>query len=178
MLWISSSTEKRHRVVTPLIVPKLMTRCAHFVCVTHVSSSTPRSSNDHFQRDSHVRAMSPARLRDGAIELIALSSCKRWTSSITPHRRRTPSVENEIVRATLRRSHLDHFDHDRPLKPYSRLYIRLDWRDGWREASAISASPLRPLLRQILVDSARRPRNDWVPIPTVRTRRSRSLYRR
>jgi hypothetical protein len=40
MLWKSQTPEKRHRVVTPLFVPKLSRTNAHFLCVTHVSSST------------------------------------------------------------------------------------------------------------------------------------------
>src|ERR1019366_6372186 len=54
MLWISSPPEKRHRVVTPLFVPKLFSRSAHFVCVTHDSSSTSHTSNHHLATSSHA----------------------------------------------------------------------------------------------------------------------------
>src|ERR1019366_1846124 len=54
MLWISSPPEKRHRVVTPLFVPKLFSRSAHFVCVTHDSSSTSHSSNHHLATSAHA----------------------------------------------------------------------------------------------------------------------------
>jgi hypothetical protein len=58
MLWISQTPEKRHRVVTPLFVPKLTRRNAHFLCVTHVSSSTSSSQN------RHSRCVQRRRIRD------------------------------------------------------------------------------------------------------------------
>jgi hypothetical protein len=173
MLWKTSRTEKRHRVVTPLFVAKLLRTSAHLFCVAHDSSRTLHSTNDHFALRFRLPSSCTARhrcrrCRRGEIECVEATGARIGRASNVEVDDRYHEFGHAIeiknstqILAVAPRNHYS---------PISRPYIRLTLDAATPTAARSKGLKIGRINGEMGVLS-RPPRNGSGPPPVAPTRR-------